>query len=338
MTYGITGIGYALGEPCSVAETVAAYTDDHKKIEDWGYRTYFRAPDDVGLTDLAAAAGEQALKRADIPADEVDLLILAMADIPEYLYWDPAVATQDKVGARHAEAQLINQACSSGVLGFDAAAGKFATHPDYRVALLITVNRVCEAYWNRMDSSTAITSDGAAAAVLVRGADSCRWLATEVISDGRYANVAYLPGGGAARPVTPDHPDPGRVGNPVDLMNEFLGHDLRAKVRFLRETRDNSHRVLEKACARAKVPVDDVCYVLHMNGTAQGLEEFSRDFHIPMDHTNAEVALDHGHLGCADQLFSLGKMLDDNRIPLGELVALTSTGNGMHWACTLLRV
>ncbi|MFC9285737.1 3-oxoacyl-[acyl-carrier-protein] synthase III C-terminal domain-containing protein [Streptomyces sp. NPDC057052] len=338
MTYGITAFGTALGEPCSVEETVEAYTDDRKKVEDWGYRRYYRAPDGTGLTDLAAAAGRRALDRAGMPADRVDLVVLAMADIPEYLYWDPAVATQAKLGTHRAEALLVNQACSSGVLGFDAAAGKFATHPDYGVALLITVNRVCEAYWNRMDSSTAITSDGAAAAVLVRDADRCRWLATEVISDGRYANVAHLPGGGAARPVTPEHPDPGRVGNPVALMNAFLGHDLRAKVRFMGETRDNSIRVLERACARAGVPVADVSHLLHMNGTAQGLAEFARDMGVPLERTNAEVALDHGHLGCADQLFSLATLLDARRIPEGAVVALSSTGNGMHWGCTLLRV
>ncbi|MFD5082172.1 3-oxoacyl-ACP synthase III family protein [Kitasatospora sp. NPDC058201] len=338
MTYGISAVDYALGEPCDVAEQAPRYTRDLKRVEDWGYRRFHRAPDGVGLTDLAAQAGRRALDRAGIAADEVDLVVLAMADIPEYLYWDPAAATQAKLGTRRAEALLVNQACSSGVSGFDAAAGKFATHPGYRTALLITVNRVCEAYWNRMESSTAITSDGAVAAVLRRDEERCRWLATEIITDGTFADVAYLPGGGAARPVTAESPDPGAVGNPVTLMEEFLGHDLRAKIRFMRRTRTNGLAVLEAACRRVPVPVGEVRHVLHMNGTADGLAEAARDYGVPLENTNAAIALDHGHFGCADQLLALGKKLEAGELPRGGIVALTSTGNGMHWACTLLRV
>ncbi|MFJ3789452.1 3-oxoacyl-ACP synthase III family protein [Kitasatospora sp. NPDC090091] len=338
MTYGIAAFGYALGEPCEVEEHAPRYTGDLKRIRDWGYRRFHRAPDGVGLTDLAERAGRDALERAGVAAEEVDLVVLAMADIPEYLYWDPAAATQARLGALHAEALLVNQACSSGVMGFDAAAGKFATHPDYRTALLITVNRVCEQYWNRMESSTAITSDGAVAAVLRRGHGRCRWLATEVITDGRWVDVARLPGGGAARPVTPEHPDPGVLGNPVALMDAFLGGDLRAKLRFMRQTRDNNLAVLAAACRRAGVPVEDVRHVLHMNGTADGLAEAARDYGVPLEHTNAAIALDHGHFGCADQLLSLGRLLEAGALPAGAPVALTSTGNGMHWACTLLRV
>lgn len=338
MTFGIMAIAECLGEKRGVAEEAAAYLEDPDRAEGWGYRHFHRAPDSVGLTDLGAEAGQRALRRAGVRPDDVDVMVFAMADVPEYLYWDPAAATAGKIGLSNAEAVLINQACSAGVASFDIVAGKFATHPDYRVALLVTANRVCEAYWNRMDSSTAIMSDGAAAAVLVRGHPSCIWLTTEVISDGRYADFSRLASGGAARPFRTGDSAPEPIANPADLMNEFLGHDLRAVVGFVRLSRERSLQVVQRACKRAGLPLDTVRYFLHLNGTAKALADYAALFGVPEPRTNAEVAAEHGHFGSADQLLAFGRGLARREFRPGDVVALTSTGNGMHWACTLIRV
>jgi 3-oxoacyl-[acyl-carrier-protein] synthase-3 len=337
VTFGIAGFGYALGARLSVPETAPRYTNAYEKVVAGGIRYFHRADDSTGMTDLAAVAGARALAAAGLDADELDLVVLAAADVPEYLYWDASAATQAKLGAIRAEALLVNQACSSGVTGFDAAAGKFATHPGYRSALLITANRVCETYWNRMESSTAVTSDGAAAAVLLRGHTRYQWLGTEIRSDGRYADVGRLPGGGTACPVSSAHPDPGTVGNPAAEMTGFLGGGLRAKVRFLRMTAGLSRTVVDAVCARAGITADDVAFLLHMNGTEDMLADTAQRFGVPWKNTNAPFALEHGHFGAADQLLGLSLMDEDAAIPAGAHVALASTGNGMHWACTLLR-
>src|SRR5690349_24234134 len=103
-------MGCVLGEPVEVGPAAAEYTTDLKKIESWGYRRFHRAADGVGLTDLAEGAARLALERAGVPAEDVDLVVLAMSDIAEYLYWDPAAATQARLGAHRAEALLLNQA------------------------------------------------------------------------------------------------------------------------------------------------------------------------------------------------------------------------------------
>ncbi|MFB8033712.1 3-oxoacyl-[acyl-carrier-protein] synthase III C-terminal domain-containing protein [Streptomyces sp. NPDC056004] len=338
MTYGIAAVDWALGDPIPVAEAAPSYTEQLRRVAGWGYRTFHRATDDTGLTDLATEAGRRALDRAGITAADIDLVVLAMADIPEYLYWDAAASTQARLGAFSAEACLVNQACSSGVVAFDFVAGKFATHPEYRKALLISAHKVCEPYWNRMESGTAVASDGAAAAVLVRGHTECSWLATEIISDGRYADAGRLPVGGEACPFTADAPKPAPVGPPDRAMKELLGGDPRALVKFVRQDRHNNRTVLERACRRAGIPYPSVRRVLYMNGTLKGLEAYAQELGIPREDTNAPLAADYGHFGCVDQLLSLGLLLESGELASGEPLALTSTGSGMHWACTLLRV
>lgn len=338
MSFGIVALGHALGEETAVADAAPQYTDELRKIAGWGFRGFHRAPGSTGLTDLAERAGRLALERAGIGADELDLVVLAMTDIAEYLYWDAAAATQARLGAHRAEALLVNQACGSGVLALDAAAGKFATRPEYRTALVVAANRVCDAYWNRMESTTAITSDGAAAAVLARGHAAGRFLSAAVISDGRYADFFRLETGGTARPFGSDGCVPDRVASPYDRMEEFFGNDHRAMLAFADTVVRRAREVFEVACARAGVQPDRVRRVIHLNDNLKALADLVDELGLPLARTNAELAMDHGHLGCADQLFCLERHLEAGELVPGDLVALMSTGSGMHWVCALLQI
>jgi len=336
--FGVLGFGHVLGDPVDVAEAAPSYTDDVERVDSWEYHRFHRAADGVGLTDLAVEAGRRALASAGVDANAVDLVVLAISDIAEYLYWDPAAATQARLGARGAEALLLSQACGGGVAGFDVVAGKLATHPEYRTALLIGANRVCEPYWNRMEINTSVFSDGAAAAVLRRGHPACRWLTTETISDGTYADFMRMEVGGAARPFSPAEPGPVRVKSPFDRLEEFFDGDVRRMFAFVATIRDRNRRVVEAACARAGLTVDDLRRVIHFNDNAKQLAELAKDLGIPLDRTNVELARDHGHVGCADQLLCLEKHLASGELTAGDVVALTSNASGMHWICTLLRV
>ncbi|MEU8167059.1 3-oxoacyl-ACP synthase III family protein [Micromonospora sp. NPDC049004] len=334
---GVAALAHVLGEPVDVAAAAAAYTQDLDRLRSWEYRAFHRAGPGVGVTDLAVVAGGTALDRAGVSAADVDLVVLAIPDLAEYLYWDPAAHTQARLGAHRAEAVLLNQACGGGVAAFDTVAGRFATHPEYRTALLIGGNRVCEPYWNRMEVNTSVFSDGAAAAVLVRDHDRCRWLATETITDGRYAGFMRMPVGGAAQPFTPDGGTP-RVGDPADRLNEFFAGDVRRMFRFVATIRERNRQVVETACARAGVTLADVHRFVHFHDNARQFAELAKDLGVPLERTNVELALAHGHIGCADQLIGLERHLDSGELTDGDVVALTSTGSGMHWVCTLLRV
>lgn len=335
--FGILGLGHVLGEPVDVAAAAPHYTDDVERVAGWGYRRFHRADDGVGLTDLAVEAGRRAMDAAGVAAADVDLVVLAVADLVEYLYWDPAAATSARLGALEAEAVLLNQACGGGVAGFDTVAGRFATHPDYRTALLIGANRVAEPYWNRMDINTSVFSDGAAAAVLRRDHPRGRWLTTRTISDGRYADFMRMETGGAARPFTPGTPVP-RVRSPFDRLDEFFAGDIRAMFGFVATIRARNREIVQLACDAAGVRVEDVTRFLHFHDNAKQFAELAKDLAVPLARTNVELALDHGHIGCADQLFGLDRMLAGGELDDGDLVALTSTGSGMHWVATVLRV
>jgi 3-oxoacyl-[acyl-carrier-protein] synthase-3 len=338
VSFGLVALGHVLGEPVDVAQTAPAYTSDPDRVRGWEYHTFHRASEATGLTDLAVEAGRRALARGGLEAAELDLVVLAIADLAEYLYWDPAAGLQARLGAHQAEAVLLNQACSGGVVAFDTVAGRFATHPEHRTALIVGANRICERYWNRMEINTSVFSDGAAAAVLRRDHDRCRWLATEVITDGRYADFMRMEVGGAALPFAAERAAGARVRDPHDRLDEFFAGNVRAMFQFVATIRARNREVVEAVCARAGVSLTELRRVIHLNDNAQQLAELAGDLGLPVERTNRRLALAHGHLGCADQLLGLELHLAAGELVEGDLVALTSTGSGMHWACTLLRI
>jgi 3-oxoacyl-[acyl-carrier-protein] synthase-3 len=339
MSYGIVAFGEALGEPVEITDPVIGqYVEDGDTVRSWGYRRFHRADDGTLLTDLAVAAAEQALTTAGVAATEVDLVVVAVSDLAEYLCWDPAAAVQGRIGAGRAEAILVNQACSSGVIAFDTVAGRFATHSDYDTALIVAANRVCDAYQNRMDSTTTVLSDGAAAAVVRRGHERGRWLATETLTDGRYADFFRMDTGGTAHPFGTAGQQVGQVRNPLDRIAELLDNDARRMLAFVRTFGGNMRVVLDRLCARTGVEPGEIARIIHLNDNRQAISDIARVLDVPVERLNGDLPLDHGHFGAADQIFGLHRLIRTGELRSGDLVALTTLGSGMHWAATLLRV
>lgn len=328
--------GSSLGRPALVPDIAAHYTADVQRVVGHGYRAIHRAEDGVGLTDLAATAAERALAGAGMGPGDVDLLVLAITDIPEYLYWDAAAHVQHRLGAHRAEAVLVDQGCVGGVTCLDLVAGRFATHPEYRTALVVGANRTCEPYWNRMETHSLLFSDGAAAAVLARGHDRLRWRASEALTDGRYADFFRMDVGGAAAPFTAGGLEP-TARDAWDLM-EFFDFDTERFTGFVDLMNDRLRVVVERACKRIGRTTADLARVVLLNDNARTLADVASRLNVPLDRTNAAFSLAHGHFGAADHLLVLGAHVEAGEVEPGDLVALAAVGRGMHWAAAVVEV
>jgi len=336
--FRIAGFGTALGAPSPVADTVAEYSEDTDRVLGYGYRTVHRAPADVQVSDLAHDAALAALAEAGAAAAEVNLLVLALTDLSEYLYWDAAAALQHRLGAPGAEAVLITQACTAALAGLTLAAGRFATHPDYETALIVGASRCCEQYWNRMQTQSMVFSDGATAVVARRGPGAVRWRASHACTDGRFADFYRMDVGGAANPFSAgDTSGQPHARDAWDIM-EFFDYDDERLDGFTRLIDERTREVVDRACERAGVRRDALARVVFLHDNVRAITSMAAALGVPLDRTNLEIGLDAGHLGAADQLYSLQRLLADGSLAPGDLVALVGLGRGMHWACTLVEI
>lgn len=333
MGYGLTAFGAALGEEAAVKDVVGEYTEDVERVLGYGYEYIHRARPDVSVTDLAVEAGGRALGSVD-PRD-VDLLVLALTDLADHLYWDAAARVQWALRLSRAEAVLVDQGCVGGVTALDTVAGRFATHPGYRTALVIGANRTVDAYWNRLDTHSLLFSDGAAAAVAVRGASTLRWRASYAETDGRYADFFRMDVGGGRRPFVPGAGTPA-VRDAWDVVEHF-GHDAERVAAYAEEIDERTARAVHRACRQAGCAEEGLARLLLLNDNARVLAAQAGLVGVPLERTNARVAALHGHFGAADHLFSLARLEEAGELVPGDLVALAANGRGMHWACAVLQ-
>jgi 3-oxoacyl-[acyl-carrier-protein] synthase-3 len=337
MDFGLVSFGTALGVPTAVDTVVDFYTDDIERVIDYGYRTIHRSPPEVGVTSLATDAARRALEAADVDPLDLDLIVLGLTDIAEYLYWDPSASLQHRLGAYNAEAVLIAQACTACLAGLDLIAGKFASHPAYRTALIVGANRTCEAYWNRMATQPLLFSDGAAAAVARRGHPRLRWRASEAMTDGRYADFHLLEVGGTASPfgTAPQAPDSLQVRDAWDIM-EYFDYDEEPFREFMDQIGKRARLMAQRACAQISIDLSNVRRLISLHDNKRSFASLAAQFGLPLSATNLETGLDIGHIGAADQIYSLAADVAAARLEPGDLVALVGMGRGMHWACTLI--
>jgi 3-oxoacyl-[acyl-carrier-protein] synthase-3 len=336
MSYGLMAFGTALGVPAAVEAVVGDYTEHIERVRAYGYRTVHRSAPDVGVTDLAHQAASQALAAAGVSPDEVDLLVLAITDIAEYLYWDPVARLQSRLGTRRAETLLVTQACTAGVLGLDLIAGRFATRPELGTALLVAGNRSCEAYWNRMKTQSMVFSDGAAAAVIRRDHPRNRVLATDSMTDGTYVDFFRMDVGGTSAPFAPGASE-ARARDVWDIM-DFFDYDDERLLGFMRLLNERGRTVVERACRRAGVLPSALSRLFYIHDNAASMAAIAAELGLPVERTNAQTGFDFGHLGAADQLLSLSRAIDAGDVVDGDLVALLGMGRGMHWASAIVAV
>ncbi len=339
MDFGLASFGTALGTQTSISDIVGDYTDYPDQVLAYGYRHVLRAPGNIGLTDLALEAADKALASAGIEAGKLDLIVLAVTDIAEYLYWDAAASLAHRIGASAAETVLMAQGCVGGTASLDTVAGKFATHPHYDCALMIAANRCCEAYWNRMTTQPIVFSDGAVATVALRGHPRLRWRVTETQTVGRYADFYRLDSGGTAAPFGAQTAGEGTL-TARDSWGvlEFFDYNDTLFEKFVTELDVRTKEIVERACMRIGIQVHELSRVLLVCDNADNMTSMAECIGIPLSRTNIEVAMDYGHLGAADQFLSLSKYVARGDLQHGEIVALVSRGRGMHWGCSLLEV
>jgi hypothetical protein len=124
----------------------------------------------------------------------------------------------------------------------------------------------------------------------------------------------------------------------VERMDAFFGDDGRAALAFATQVNERNRVVFERVCAAAGVPAGSVERVIYLHDSRNAFGELAKELGVGLDRTNCELAMKYGHLGPADQLLSLERLLGSGELVPGDPAAVLTMGSGMQWACTLLAI
>jgi 3-oxoacyl-[acyl-carrier-protein] synthase-3 len=319
---GISGWGTAVPETRLTNHQLATQveTNDEWIVERTGIRERRIAGPGESTASLGAAAASEALKRADLAPDDIDLMIVATAT-PEQPLPHTGAFVGDALGLRCGSFDL-SAACAGFVYELVVGASMLQTGYDH---VLIVGSETLSRIIDPTDRTTIILfGDGAGAAVLSPTEHEPGLLAWDLGCDGSAAGILEIPAGGSRRPTTPDT---------VAAREHYI--KMAGQEVFRRAVRvvvDSATATL----ARAGISADDVNWFVPHQANGRIIDAAAH--RLGFDHDRTLVNIDrYGNTSSASIPLALFEAVDDGRVTDGDLVLCSGFGAGMTWASALLR-
>ena len=313
----IVGTGSALPKNRVSNDELAKRVDtsDEWIVARTGIRFRHIAGDGETTASLATEACRRALETANIPAKDVDLIVLATAT-PDQTFPASATKVQAALGIDDCIAFDVAAVCS-GFLYALSVADSMIRSGSARTALVVgaeTFSRILD--WE--DRTTCVLfGDGAGAVVLRAEEGDSGILATALHADGRHNGLLYVDGG----PSTT-----GTVGKVRMKGSEVFRHAV-----------TNLASVMNEVLERANVVTSDVDWVVPHQANARILDATARKLGLPAEKVIVTVD-QHANTSAASVPLALDLAVRDGRIKAGDLVVLEAMGGGFTWGACVARI
>src|SRR5690348_372178 len=321
---GILGTGSALPKKVITNSDLEKMVDTSDKwiTERTGIRERRQAAPSETTSKLSVKAARKALDMAGITPDKLDLIICSTIspDMPL-----PATASliQRELGAATCCAFDLAAACS-GFLFALTVVDQFVKTGKARYALVIGAELLSR-YLDYQDRATCVIfGDGVAAGVLGPVNSSSGILASEVHTNGAYADHLYIPAGGTARPASCET---------VQAREHFIkmrGNELfKVAVRSLEEV---SRRVMEQAGVE---PAEIDLFIPHQ-ANLRITEAVRERLGVPAEKVYSNINR-VGNTSSASIPICLDECVRGGRIKKGDLILMSAFGAGVTWGSVLMR-
>lgn len=254
--------------------------------------------------DMAIHAGRQALDRAGLTGDDIDLVVVATSS-PDQLMPGTSALVHDELGIRGGACDL-QAVCSGFVYGLVAANGMLATGLD-RVLVIGSDCLAEHVDWD--DRATAILfGDGAGAVVLARS-DDPTILGFDLGASGAHRHIGYA-----------DH------GDTIKMDGREV---FRTAVRAVATSASN-------ALERAGLKAAEIDWFVPHQANVRIIESVAQRLGIPMEKTIVTIA-ETANNSAATIPMAIDIAVADRRIVPGDLLLMSGFGFGMTWASAVVR-
>ena len=280
--------------------------------------------DDESVADLAEAAARQALERANLPASNVQLIIVA-TDTPEYISPSTASVLQHRLGATQAGTFDLNTACAGFVTALDVAAKYIMADAQYHHILVVGAYAMSK-HLNMADKKTVtLFADGAGAVVLSAQTNTSRgFLASALHTEGQYHGWMGIYAGGARQPVN---------AAAIDKHD----HQLKFVHRFPKELNPKVWtQMVHDLCARLQTTPSQVQQYLVTQLNINAIRETMDNLGLGMDRAHS-IMQQNGYTGSACIPMALDDAVQQGKVAPGDLLFLIGSGGGLAFAAAAIK-
>jgi 3-oxoacyl-[acyl-carrier-protein] synthase-3 len=274
------------------------------------------------LSFYAAKAAKQILDRAGVPAEDVELIVVATVTAD---YGTPSAAcmVQKAIGASRAVAFDVTAACSGFLYGVSVA-DKFIRCGVYRNALVIG-GEILSKIVDWTDRSTCVLFGDGAAGVLLERTDSEEGVLLEEL--GAQGDMYEV--------LTEGHVPPANAFNQVEPLKEqdYVYMDGRAVFKFATKKIVSSvSHVLEEA----HVTPDEIKYFIPHQANARIVEVAAKKLKVPYERFYMNIE-HYGNTSAASIPIALNEMSEKGLLEKGDKIVLCGFGGGLSWGTILIQ-
>ena len=281
------------------------------------------AAKDEYTSDMAAKAALAAMEQAGVTAEEIDLILVATAT-PDMVFPATACFVQEKIGAKNAACLDVSAACAGFLFAVEIGQ-QFITSHTHETVLVIGAEKL-SSITNWDDRNTCVLfGDGAGAVILQhRGAGAHGIVSTHIGSDGTYADILFMPGGGCRTPITRENVD--RKLQTIHMS----GKDVykQAVISML--------NAAKKALDLAGLTTDDIACVIPHQANLRIIEAISERLKIPRERVFVNLE-SYGNTSAAAVAIALDEANRTGRIKRGDYILLIVFGGGLTWASSVMQ-
>jgi 3-oxoacyl-[acyl-carrier-protein] synthase III len=273
-------------------------------------------------SDMATKAAIAAMQQGEVKAEEIDLIIVATVT-PDMFFPATACFVQRNLGAVRAACFDVSAACSGFIYAMEIAQQFISTHV-YNTILIIGADKLSSIVdWS--DRNTCVLfGDGAGAAILRNRANSHGVISTHMGSDGDFADILMMPGGGSRTPITAEN-----VGQQLNTIKMQGKETYKQAVTAMSGAAD-------RALEAAGLKYDDIACVIPHQANIRIIEAIAHRMSLPMEkfYVNLEK---YGNTSAAAVAIALDEAHRAGRFKIGDYILLVVFGGGLTWASSVIQ-
>ena len=272
-------------------------------------------------TSLSVAAARQALDKANLTADDIDLIIVGTCTPDQFLV-SQACLVQAEIGG-NAGAFDLGAACSGFVYAL-VTGSQFIQSGLYDRVLVIGVDTLTR-FVDYSDRSTCVLFGDGAGAVVLEATDQERGLLSSVLgADGVGHKHLYVPGWGSLVPES------------AELFPEYRPYlQMNGREVFKFAVRVMGDAAAE-AVDKAGLKLDDVDMFIPHQANSRIIDAAAKRLNLPKDRiwTNLDR---YGNTSAASVPIALFEAIEAGRIEDGDNLVFVAFGGGLSWAAGVVR-
>ncbi len=297
-------------------------TSDEWITERTGIKERRIVADNQATSDLAYEASINALKKAGLTSQDIDLIIVATVT-PDMLVPSAACILQMKLGASKAVAFDINGACTGFIYALSVAE-KFIRTGAAKRALVVgaeTLSRFTD--WT--DRSICVLLADGAGAVILEGTKKDEGIKViDIFSDGNMWDFIHMPAGGSKMPV-----DETVLKKRLNFIKMRGNETFKVAVKTLEE-------VVVATLQKGGIESSQLNLLVPHQANIRIIQAMAKRLSLPMEKVMVNIDK-YGNTSAASIPIALDEANESGKIKKGDNVMLAAFGAGLTWGAALIK-